>query len=548
VVEQAELEHQIAEAEAELTELAERQAAVAERLELLRISTSTVRPRGEREGGSSTVWTPMRKVELFGSLFRGRDDVYATRWQSSRTAKSGYSPKCANEWDRRVCNKPTVRCGACQHQAFAVADAAALLDHLQGRAVLGIYPLLADETCWVVAIDLDDDGWRSDVAALRAAAAEFGLDPAIERSRSGEGAHVWFFFAQPVPASQARALATLLLTRAMAHSPTLTMRSYDRLLPSQDTMPTGGFGNLIALPLQLEARRKGNSVFVDERFEPFEDQWDYLASLPRIGVDRLEALVADCSEAQDVLGVTEVRTDGEPSRPWRPVRPLAARLADVELPDTVAATLAQRLYVESGAIPAPLQDAVRRLAVFANPSFTERQAMRLSTELTPRVIACFEDLGSHVALPRGCVADLGSLLADLGIGLSLRDERTTGDELSTTFSGSLTDEQMRAADALAEHETGVLCAPPGAGKTVIGAALIARRGRSTLVLVHRKPLVEQWLACLREFLDLDPQSVGTIGPGGQTGHGSRRRRHRAGAQPQGVRSHDARALRAHRGR
>ncbi|MGA3363192.1 MAG: restriction endonuclease subunit R, partial [Solirubrobacteraceae bacterium] len=410
-VEQAELEHQIAEAEAELTKLAERQAAVAERLDVLRISTSAACPAGERGSGSSAAWTPIQKVELFGSLFRGRDDVYATRWQSSTTAKSGYSPKCANEWDRRVCNKPRVRCGACPNQGFASADAAALLDHLQGRAVVGIYPLLADETCWLVAIDLDDDGWRSDVGALRAAAGEFGLDPAIERSRSGEGAHVWFFFAQPVPASQARALATMLLTRAMTHSPTLTMHSYDRLLPSQDTMPAGGFGNLIALPLQFEARRRGNSVFVDQRLEPFEDQWTYLASVPRIGIERLEALVADCSRPQDVLGVTEVETDGEPSRPWRPVRPLAARLADVELPDTIAATLAERLYVESCAIPVPLRDAIRRLAVFANPSFAERQAMRLSTELTPRVIACFEDLGNHVALPRGCVADLGALLA-----------------------------------------------------------------------------------------------------------------------------------------
>lgn len=412
-MERVEFEREIAAAEAELAELAQRRTTVAERLAALRV-TQTAARRTPGDGSiASAAWTPVRKVELFSSLFRGRDDVFAVRWQSRKTMQSGYSPRCANEWDRRVCDKPKVRCGVCPNQAFLPADAAAALDHLQGRAVMGIYPLLADETCWLLAIDLDDDGWTSDVAALRAAAAELGIAPAIERSRSGQGAHAWFFFAAPVPAASARALGTLLLTRAMAHSPTLTMRSYDRLFPSQDTMPTGGFGNLIALPLQHEARRDGNTLFLDEQLEPHRDQWEHLASLPRITADSLDAVLAEGRQGAGVLGVTEVAADER--KPWRPARPLAARLAGIDMPKTVIATLAQRLYVERDGLPTALQDAVRRQAVFVNPLFAEKQAMRLSTALTPRVIACFEDFAGHIALPRGCADDLHRLPIDRSV-------------------------------------------------------------------------------------------------------------------------------------
>jgi hypothetical protein len=508
------LAREIAAAETKLADLTQRRAAVAERLTALRETRVVASCASAADERPSAVWAPMRKVELFRSLFRGRDDVFAVRWESERTQRSGYSPKCANEWDRRVCDKPRVRCGVCPSQAFPSPDAAAALDHLQGRAVMGIYPLLPDETCWLPAIDLDGDRWPSDVAALRAAAAPLGVVPAVERSRSGAGAHAWFFFSASVPAVRARALGTLLLTRAMTRTPTLTMDSYDRLFPSQDTMPAGGFGNLIALPLQHEARQRGNTLFLDEQLEPHSDQWAFLASLPRIAPDRLESLVAKGRGGAGVLGVAEVNADGP--TPWRPARPLATRLADTPLPATVAATLAQRLYIERDGLTSALLDAVRRLAVFANPLFTERQAMRMSTALTPRVIACFEDLAHHLALPRGCVDDLRELLADLGVALDLCDERTDGEPVASTFTGTLTDVQARAADDLLAHEIGVLCAPPGSGKTVMGARLIAARGRSTLVLVHRKPLVEQWLARLCEFLDLDPTAIGIIGGGRNT--------------------------------
>ncbi|MCA1681153.1 MAG: restriction endonuclease subunit R, partial [Actinobacteria bacterium] len=380
----SDLDDSIAAAEAELAELAERRTAVAGRLTVLRQQRGGVTQPAVLADSSPADWPAARKVELFRSLFCGRDDVFAVRWENAVKHRAGYAPRCANEWKRGICEKPRVRCGACSNQGFVIPGAAELLAHLQGRQVMGIYPLLADENCWLLAIDLDGDTWPDDVAALRQASGELGLAPAVERSRSGAGAHLWFFFASPVPAAMARALGELLLTRAMALCSSLRMDSYDRLFPSQNTLPAGGFGNLIALPLQRSAREHGNTVFVDEDLAPYPDQWSFLASAPRISGERLAEVLAELRSAENGLGIV----GSERRTPWRPTRPLRDRLAVADLPTAVSATLAQRVYVERNGLPAPLLDALRRLAVFANPVFSERQAMRLSTGLTPRVIAC----------------------------------------------------------------------------------------------------------------------------------------------------------------
>lgn len=372
---------------------------------------------------------------------------------------------------------------------------------------MGIYPLLADETCWLLAIDLDDGSWREDVTALREASGALGLEPTVERSRSGSGAHLWFFFDSPVPAAQARKLGELLLTSAMSRCCSLNMRSYDRLFPSQDTLPHGGFGNLIALPLQHAARVRQNTLFLDHALEPYLDQWAYLASVARTPAARVQAILADAPGADGPLGLPEA---GEHA-PWRARRPPRARLLDSDLPNSVSATLAQRLYINRAGLPAALLDALRRLGTFANPEFLQRQAMRLSTGLTPRVITCFEDLDGYLALPRGCEAEARELLEDLNIKFTVADERTEGQQITAEFNGQLSKAQASSVANLIRHDIGVLCAPPGAGKTVMGASVIAHRGRSTLVLVHRRPLVEQWLARLREFLEVDCDSIGTFG-------------------------------------
>lgn len=375
---------------------------------------------------------------------------------------------------------------------------------------MGVYPLLADDTCHLLAIDLDGHAWREDVTAIREACGEIDVQLAVERSRSGQGAHVWFFFSEAVSAASARRFGLMLLTDAMSRSPTLAMDSYDRLFPSQDVLPKGGFGNLIALPLQRGARRAGNTLFLDEQLEPYPDQWDYLDSLPLIEPQQLDDLNADGERDSWILAGGEEPADGAP---WRPTRPLADRLAATTLPEAVHATQAQRLYVKRGNLPPPLFDALRRLACFSNPRFFELQGMRFSTSRTPRVISCFEEVGDFLVLPRGCRESLEELLDGLGVKPEFDDERSEGTDLDARFIGELDPPQAKAAADMLEHDLGVLCAPPGSGKTVIATEMIAARARSTLVLVHRKPLLEQWKERLSQFLDIDSEAIGTIGGG-----------------------------------
>ncbi len=203
------------------------------------------------------------KIGFFLSLFKGRDDVYARRWENRKKGTSGYSPYCINEWKLGLCAKPKVKCQACGHKAYASFDEKAVEEHLRGNIVAGVYPMLPDETCRFLAIDLDEEEWRKDVTALRETATEHAIPLVVERSRSGNGAHAWIFFETPLSAVVARKFGAALLTRTMSARHELTFKSYDRLFPSQDTMPTGGLGNLIALPLQKEARAAHNSEFID---------------------------------------------------------------------------------------------------------------------------------------------------------------------------------------------------------------------------------------------------------------------------------------------
>ena len=409
-----------------------------------------------------------------------------------------------------MCGKPRVRCGECGNQAFVTLDDRQVLAHLQGRQVVGIYPLLPDDRCSLLAIDLDRGSWRSDVQVLIRTCHSVGLHPAVERSRSGNGAHIWFFFTEPVPAAEARRLGFSILTAAMAQGAALGLDSYDRLFPSQDVLPSGGFGNLIALPLQRAARDVGNTEFLDERLEPHRDQWSYLASIPKITPDRLTELIADGDE-DGSLAVRPAQDRSDP--PWRPPRTLRARLSATRMPESIDATLADRVYVDRSQLPPTLAHAIRRLATFSNPMFTELQRMRLSVARTPRVIACFEDVDGYLALPRGCRADVASLASELGVQVNLRDQRVDGEKVEVEFAGELNDSQHSAARALLQHDVGVLCAPPGWGKTVLATHLIASRECSTLVLVHRKPLVEQWIERLCEFLNIPPKSIGRLGAG-----------------------------------
>jgi superfamily II DNA or RNA helicase len=461
------------------------------------------------------------KIALFRSLFRGRQDVYPRRFESRKTGRSGYAPACANEWVRGICEKPRIKCADCPNRRFLPVTDDVIRWHLSGQGpdgepfVAGIYPLLPDETCFLLAIDLDKDGWQGDAAAVLDTCSRLQLPVALERSRSGRGAHIWFFFEDAIPAALARRLGSFVLTETMEARPDIGLDSYDRLFPNQDTMPQGGFGSLIALPLQQAPRRHDNSVFIDGNLMPWPDQWAFLARLQKLARRQIERIVEGAERRGRVLGVRLPPAEEGDDQPWT-MPPSRRRREDPivgELPRTLEIVLADQIYVPKDRLHPGLRNRLLRLAAFQNPEFYRAQAMRLSTFDKPRIIACAEDHPQHIGLPRGCLEDLRHTLIDLGINPIVRDERCAGSDLAVTFQGELRPEQRSAVDALLRHDTGVLAATTAFGKTVVAASLIAERRVNTLVLVHRQQLLDQWVERLSAFLGIPAKSIGRIGAG-----------------------------------
>jgi len=376
--------------------------------------------------------------------------------------------------------------------------------------------MLLDETCFFLATDFDGADWKKDAGAFVLTCRERKLAPVLERSRSGEGAHVWFFFEEAVPAVLARKLGAHLLTETMEARPEIGLDSYDRLFPNQDTLPSGGFGNLIALPLQKEARDRGNSVFLDEQFQPYADQWAFLSSITLIARAQIEALVGEAELKGRILGVrAAMPEDEDEDSPW--VRSASRRPRELPiagpLPEKLEVVIADQIYISKDGLVPGLRNRLIRLAAFQNPEFYRAQAMRLPVYGKPRIISCVEDLPKHLAFPRGCLEEITALLRKVGIQPILRDERFAGKPLSVSFQGSLRAEQQIAVESMLRHETGVLAATTAFGKTVIAAMLVAKRGVNTLVLVHRKQLLEQWTERLSTFLNLPAKSIGQFGGG-----------------------------------
>ncbi len=465
---------------------------------------------------------PAAKIVLFRSLFRGREDVYARRFESRKTGRSGYQPACANEWVQGLCEKPRIKCADCTNRRLLGVTEEVIRWHLSGQDdlgrpfVLGLYPMLADETCFFLAVDFDRSDWQGDAAAFLATCQRFAIPACLERSRSGNGGHLWIFFEEALPARLARNLGSYLLTETMENQPDLGLRSYDRFFPNQDTLPTGGFGNLIALPLQKQPRHHGNSVFLDAQFKPLEDQWAFLASVRRMSQAQTESLVRDAEGKGRIIGVRPVLTMDEdddapwtapPSRRWKE-SPIAGAV-----PTSLELVLGDQIYVAKENLTPALRNRLIRLAAFQNPEFYRAQSMRLPTYDKPRIIGCAEDLPRHIALPRGCLEEAQAMLHGLKIKTVLRDERFAGNRLEVSFSGELRAEQQAAADAMIAHPTGVLAATTAFGKTVIAAWLIAQRGVNTLVLVHRQQLLEQWVERLSAFLGLPIKAIGQLGGG-----------------------------------
>ncbi len=462
------------------------------------------------------------KIALFRSLFQGRADVYPVRFESQKTGRCGYAPACANEWVRGLCEKPRVKCAACPHRKLLPVTDEVIRCHLSGMDergrpfVMGVYPMLLDETCRFLAVDFDGDEWRSDAQAVLGICNNHSLTGALERSRSGNGGHIWFFFEEATPARLARNLGSFLLTEAMELRPEIGLKSYDRLFPNQDTLPKGGFGNLIALPLQKQPRLNGNSLFVDEGLTPYPDQWAFLSSIKRVTKAQCEALVREAQSKDRIIGVRSVLAlEAEDDEPWTapPSRKVSDPPIAEPLPSELDLVLGDQVYIPKEHLPAQLRNGLVRLAAFQNPEFYRAQSMRLPVYDKPRIIQCAEDLPKHIALPRGLLGDIEALLRRLKVKPVLRDERIGGTSLQLSFKGELRPEQLAAAKAMLAHDTGVLAATTAFGKTVLAAWLIAQRGVNTLVLVHRQQLLNQWVERLSQFLGVPPGEIGQIGAG-----------------------------------
>ncbi len=410
------------------------------------------------------------KVALFRRLFRGRTDVYPIRWESKSTGKTGYAPACANEWVPVVCQKPRIKCADCGNRQLIPLSDAVIYSHLAGEHTVGIYPLLQDDTCHFLAVDFDEAEWKEDAQAFVQSCSELGVPVALEISRSGNGAHAWIFFAGSTSARDARRLGTAIISHTCARTRQLKLTSYDRLFPNQDTMPKGGFGNLIALPLQKRPRENGCSVFVDEALRPYPDQWAFLASIRPMSSLDIEPTILRAIGNVHPLDVTFIDEEDH-KEPWKRSAQTSKKLPGL-VPDSLTITLANLIYFEKAQLPQPLTNRLIRLAAFQNPEFYKAQAMRFAIWDKPRVIGCAENYPNHIALPRGCFDAALELLRENSIRANVNDERFVGNPIDVAFAGTLRLDQEAAVAAMLHHDTGVFCAPTAFGKTVTAAAII----------------------------------------------------------------------------
>lgn len=464
-------------------------------------------------------------AKFFFSMFHGRVDVYAKRYEK------GYYTVCDNRGKYRICPKKSgkkLKCAECLNKDWPSLNSTVLMQHIEGkredcRDVVGVYVMLKDDTCRFIVFDFDNHneeleaskGWQEEVDALRRICSLCGIDCLVERSRSGKGAHVWIFFSEPVPAVRARMFGNALVTKGAELVSMKDFLYYDRMLPMQDYLPENGLGNLIALPWQGQAMKRGNSLFVDEHWQPLKDQYKALTQVHKLSLQKVEDYIKEWCPDNNPYG--QLQEDGEEPKE-RELFSDRRIFHYSDASDKVRIILENGLYISKKGLQPRFQNALRRLAAYSNPEFYKNLKQGVSTKDMPRIVYCGYDDGDYIVLPRGIQTALTDALTDAGIQYELTDRRQPGRNVNVRFIGELYPEQADAVEKLSVYDNGVLHAATSFGKTVVGAYLIAQRKVNTLVLVHNVEIMSGWVKALEQFLQIDEPVPTYTTPSGRIKH------------------------------
>ena len=443
-------------------------------------------------------------VKIFMNYFKGRNDVYPyLSIDKNNPNIKYYIPACANEWKNGVCNKTMgKKCKNCQYRENKPISKETIYKHMYENYPIGIYPLLENDTCFFLSLDFDDKDSKkdikSDVLAFASVCDKYEVPIAIERSRSGNGIHIWMFFDTNIKAITARKLGSLLLSKTMEIS-NISISSFDRMFPNQDTLPKGGYGNLIALPFQNEPSKYGNTLFIDRNFILIKNQMQYLSSIHKL--TEIEVFEKIKQLSNETIDISHEIIDMQNEVKLKSKN-------NIDYPKSIKVILKDMVYIDKANLDGVVKNSFRRLATFANPEFYKKQKLRMSVYNVPMVIDCSKEDEKYLKLPRGTYDYLESLCNVNNIEIISKDERFVGNKIEVKFNGSLREEQQIAIDHMLKYDNGILCAPTGFGKTVIGCKLIAERKVNTLILVNKIQLLNQWKDRIKEFLDV--KEVGEI--------------------------------------
>lgn len=499
-------------------------AGISYRAELIRLRSDEELCDYDQNQGAR-IKTPMeitaKMANNFFFRFWGRQDVYAKRNEKRDTGEASYFPQCNNFWTESCYRKrkQNISCNDCNYRSYKQLTKDDILAHLCGNSynasdVIGVYPLFPDGTCRFLVFDFDnhekgaekkdfaneDDAWIEEVEAMRKICVLNGIAPLVERSRSGRGAHIWIFFDSPISASLVRKFGTALLNKGAEQVNLKSFKYYDRMLPAQDTLPEGGIGNLIALPLQGKALKDGNSAFIDSNWNAYPNQWEVLWSKPRLSKEFIELKIKEWSSSIDDM--IDIEDDENREKPWEKNR----RFSNADVDGKLQLTLSNGIYVDSTNIRPALQNKIRRMAAISNPVFYKNQAIGTSNYDTSCWIYMGQDhLSGYIEIPRGLYGSLIENIEQAKISYEVEDERQMGRTIDVTFKGELREEQKKALNEILQFDNGILYAATAFGKTVVCSAIIAEKKVNTLIILESSALMEQWKEALDKFLNINEE-------------------------------------------